>query len=188
MTKRIVQVRGTTGSGKTTAMRRAIELAGSGVTRLTHGGRQVTVTPKFTVLGDYNNRANCVGADRFRSRSELMGVLRETVTSGVERIAFESMIYSTTYKFAHDASVFASKCGYEFVCVFLDIDYDTALERVLGRNGGKPINYDKLAERILRCKTAYEKMKASGVRCLDVDSATMTPDEVGLIVYREIMR
>lgn len=169
-------------------MRKAIELAGAGVTKATQRGHQVTVTPKFTVLGDYNNKAACVGADRFRGRTELMGVLLDTIASGAERIAFESMIFSTTYKFSHDASVIAGRSGYEFSCVYLNVDYDTALARIFERNGGKPINYDKLAERILRCRTAYEKMRASGVRCIDVDATNMTPDEIGSIVYQEIMR
>lgn len=183
---RIVQVRGTTGSGKTTAMRKAIDLAGGGVTRTSCS--EVTVTPEFTAIGDYNANANCVGADRFSGKTELMRTIRSVMLSGEGRIAFESMIFSTTYKSAQDVHALARRFGYDYSCVFLNIDFDTALARILTRNGGKPINHDKLAERILRNAVSREKIRASGIRCVDVDAASLSADEVGAIVYREIMR
>lgn len=191
MAKRIVQVRGTTGSGKTTAMRKAIELAGGGITQPMRGNgtkQHVTVTPQFTVTGDYNNPSACVGCDRFDNRTDLLHVLHNTIGSGAERIAFEGMIYSHTYKLATDIARMARQSGYEYSCVFLNVDFETALTRILERNGGKPINYDKLAEKVLRFATAREKIRAAGIRCVDVAADTFSADEVGAIVYQEIMR
>lgn len=191
MVKRIVQVRGTTGSGKTTAVRTAIALAGGGDTRPMRGNgtnQHVTVTPEFTVLGDYNNPSACVGCDRFDNREDLLHVLRNTVASGAERILFEGMIYSHTYKLATDINRIAMQNGYEYSCVFLNVDFETALTRIFERNGGKPIKYDKLAEKILRFAVAREKIRASGIRCVDVAADTLDADEVGSIVYQEIMR
>lgn len=191
MAKRIVQVRGTTGAGKTTSMRKAIELAGGGITRpmAGNGTRQhVTVTPKFTVMGDYNNSSACTGCDSFNNRTDLLQVLHNTIGSGAERIAFEGMIYSHTYKLAADLNRIARQAGYEFSCVFLNVDFDTALTRIFERNGGKPIDYDKLAAKCMQFSVAREKIRAAGIRCVDVAADTLSADEVGSIVYREIVR
>lgn len=189
--RRVVQVRGTTGSGKTTAMRTVIGLAGGGRTMPIMGiskQRHVTQTDFFTVLGDYNNPSACVGCDRFGNREDLIQVLKNTISSGAERIAFEGMIYSHTYRLAADIAALVEHQGYEFSCVFLNVDFEIALARVLGRNGGKPINYDKLIDKILRFSTAREKIRSAGIRCVDVDACAMTPGEIGEIVFREITR
>ena len=172
-------------------MRRAIELAGGGETKPMPGNgtnQHVTVTPRFTVLGDYNNPSACVGCDRFKNRTDLLSVLRNTMSSGAERIAFEGMIYSHTFKLAADIAKLASKNGYEYTCVFLNADFETALSRVLGRNGGKPIDYDALATKIVAFSVAREKIRAAGIRSVELDTSTMSADEVGEIVYREVTR
>lgn len=172
-------------------MRRAIELAGGGETRPMSGNgtsQHVTVTPWFTVLGDYNNPSACVGCDRFKNRTDLMHVLKNTMRGGAERIAFEGMIYSHTFKLAADIASMASKSGYEYSCVFLNTDFETALSRVLGRNGGKPIDYDALASKIVAFSVSREKIRAAGIRCVDVDTRSLSAAEVGDIVFREVTR
>lgn len=188
--RRVVQIRGTTGSGKTTAMRYAIAKAGGGeivVLKGAGGDRNCTLTPKFLALGDYLKRAACVGCDRFDDANDTKAVLVDAMRNGYEVIAFEGMILSHTFKFAKDVQALAEEFGYTYECVFLNADFENALSRIFERNNAKPIKYDKLMDKVIRFTVAEQKIVRHGIKSVVLNTNEMNKESVGEAVYEAIV-
>lgn len=171
-------------------MRGAIALAGGGETKHVMGlraKREITLTKEFVALGDYNAKAACVGCDRFDGRADLIATLKNVLNDRPERVVFEGMIYCHTYKLAHEISLYCKSIGYDFRCVFLNVDYETALERIFERNGAKPVSYDGLMRKILTFNVSEQKLIRSGVDSVVLDAAAMTKGEIAQAVYEAIV-
>ena len=179
--RKLVQLRGTTGAGKTTCMRGFIERLGGAELGYVNGSkakRGVMRSEHWTILGDYENQSACTGCDRFSNRDDLMAVLKSVLRERPENIAFEGMIYSHTFQLASDINDLARKHGYEYVPVFLNTSYETALSRVTVRNGGKKINEETLVSKILAFRVAREKIRRSGIKIIDIDSDSLSAEQV----------
>lgn len=185
----VIQIRGVTGSGKTSAVRYVLGRLGEPTTRAVGtrlGDVPCTYSGGLVAVGDYNVDAKCAGADRVRNKATMMECLRALMSEGRETIVFDSMIYSTTYRMAAEAKRLCEAMGYGFRCVCLDVDFDTALSRVYERNGGKPINHEKLVDRCVRYEASKAKLVASGVEVKSID-AMRGPEAVFSDVYKAVV-
>ncbi len=189
--RRVVQVRGVTGAGKTTAMRRAIMLDGGGEVIWLDGAacqRPCTVTSRFMALGDYNMDVKCAGTDRFADSKDTFKVLRSAlVDARRDVVALEGMILSYTVRYAQSINRLCEEQGCGLRLVFLDVSFDTALERVLSRNGGKPINLKTLQDKIRAYTVSKHKLMRMGFESVVIDTDKCDADEVGDAVHEAIL-
>lgn len=171
--RRVFQIRGVTGAGKTTAMRNLLRSLGTPRTfraATAHGPEAYTTSGKLVAVGDYNATAKCVGCDRLKGRRQIFDAVDAAIDRGHELIGLESMIFSTTFKMSSDLSRHLEARGYDFLLVFLDCDFATALERVHARNGGKPISLVGLEHRVSAYETSMGKCIEAGMSNVRIDA------------------
>lgn len=189
--RKLVQLRGTTGAGKTTCMRGFIERIGGAELGYVNGSKQkrgVMRADHWTILGDYENQSACTGCDRFSNRDDLMAVLRSVIKERPENIAFEGMIYSHTLLLAKDLDKLARLHGYQYVPVFLNASYETLLSRVMIRNGGKAINEEALVSKVLAFNVAREKIRREGITVFEINADALSAEQVADRFYEVATR
>lgn len=170
----VFQIRGATGAGKTTLMRGLLHSYETpktiAVPTSAHGRQKCTTAGPLFAVGDYNHSAKCVGCDRLKGRAPIFDITDALIDRGVQLIGLESMIFSTTFKMSSDLSKNALARGYDFKLVFLDVDFETAADRIHERNGGKPFSLDGLARRLTAYETSRDKCIRAGIPSVRVDA------------------
>lgn len=169
----VFQIRGVTGAGKTTAMRNLLRSLGNPRTfraATAHGPEAYTRAGQLVAIGDYNATAKCVGCDRIKGRAHIFDAVDAMTESGQSLVGLESMIFSTTFKMSNDLCRHVKAKGYDFILVFLDCDFATALERVNDRNGGKPISLVGLEHRISSYEKSRDKCIEAGIKNVRIDA------------------
>ena len=150
MTK-VINVRGTNGSGKTYLVRKWMEHVGAlpyprradlfGGTTLCGPVQYYVLKDGGVVLGSYENK--CGGCDVLKSFEAIEKLLRQRLADKPPYLIFEGVIVSHIYGYWQRVS--QSIGGMTWV--FLDTPLDECLKRVYARNKGKQINEDYVKEK-----------------------------------------
>lgn len=154
----IYQVRGTSGSGKTTVVRRVMECVGEWESVPRPSGRRPLYyrTPadsewgRVVVLGSYE--AACGGCDGLPSVREVYELIKEIRGgNGDVPVVCEGLLLSEDTKWALQS--------HGLRCYYLTTPVDVCADRVKQRRGGESIDADKGPDRSGRPKpTAREKL------------------------------
>lgn len=169
----VFQIRGVTGSGKTTAMRNLLARYGRPKTfagKTAHGPELFTRSGRLVAIGDYNSSAKCVGCDRIKGRNHIFDAVDAAINGGVGLVGLESMIFSTTFKMSADLWRHLTDRGHGFRLVFLDCDFATALERIYKRNGGKQVSIEGLEHRVQAYESSRDKCLRAGIPSTRIDA------------------
>ena len=165
----IIQVRGTSGSGKTTAVRAVVEAFGGFETFQPHYRRSkspvyyVNDRYNLAIIGSYENL--CGGADRTQAMGGyalLQDLVREVETYN---ILMEGLLLSEDTK----QTLSFPNCLERLRVLFLTTNNRCCIDRVNERrrlhNRSKPLNTDILEGRIRTIERARLKLIEAGVYC-----------------------
>ena len=161
----IIQIRGTSGSGKSTVMRTVMNLL---------GGFPAVLRPVFvegrkkplyysgagvSVLGHYESP--CGGCDTIHGYEALLSLTRERAAAG--HVLMEGLLLS------EDSKNTLTLPADTLRVIFLNTGLETCLERIRGRRAArgndKPLNVDNTANRVRTIARARTKLEAAGVDC-----------------------
>lgn len=189
--KKVIQLRGTNATGKTTAVRQFIGHGSFSILEIKVGGNDVEYCydkeRNIVVLGRYDDR-ECGGIDgRIKSvgalNDSIVKVLREV---GPEHLIFEGVVYGLTFKFAYELNFVCDKLGYHYTGLCLTPPLDDALMRLYQRNGGKEINVEHLQNRYFSSIRAYNKLKANGVDVKMINTSAIPKKDMYRIIEDEL--
>lgn len=171
----IIQLRGTSGSGKSTAMRKLISLIRPfeqwKSERIdgrknplyywtTYGSRIVNV------LGHYESP--CGGVDTIQGYDSLMSLVRDLTAKESSHVLMEGLLLS------EDAKNTLALLPRDVRCIFLSTPLGICLERIRGRRAEKgnekPLNVENTSRRVAVIERARVRLEAAGVRCRIVPS------------------
>lgn len=177
----IIQLRGTSGSGKTTAMRKFMQDAPRGY----HHWQSVFVSgrrkPQFYHLGDHvavlgHYDSPCGGCDTFKGYEQLQAAVR-VADSYAEYVVMEGLMLS-------DDVLQTAKMHTEVApvkVIYLTTDIELCIERVKQRRAARGkdgiFNYDKLRNRHEQIMRTRPRLEAAGIYCRRA-SANQTPQLV----------
>lgn len=159
----IVQIRGTSGSGKTWLIYRLME----------HFNAQPILKEDEKIEGyllDHNIRVAgryttaCGGMDTIRDKEESEAIIRRYADLG--HVFFEGLLISGVwgrwYQIAQDYPG-------QYLWLFMDTPLEKCNEQVMIRNGGKPVSMDNLRGKYNAVQGAYKKAVAAGEKAIWID-------------------
>lgn len=135
----LVQLRGTSGSGKTTAMKYVMEKCNAtpirtndGMTKnLVYRGVNGSFDGNIYFLGDYSPHRSAGGCDTIPSVQEVIDLIEEYGSRKNSLVVFEGLLLAHSWgalgEYAHE------RWGERYVNVFLDTPEDVCLKRVIER-------------------------------------------------------
>lgn len=185
----IINVRGTSGSGKTTVVR---EVMAAGNAEMLFGdgkaggifGKAIrpeayrvniagVVTPVY-VIGSYEHV--CGGCDSIRSQDEVCDRVRRYARQG--HVVMEGLLVS--HLFSRYKALDRELQPIPYIWAFLDTPLDLCLERVearrLSRGSDKPLNPRNTIQKWHDSRRVFEKCQAAGLDARWVDYRTAATD------------
>ena len=170
----IIQLRGTHGAGKTTAVREYIE-KGNFIARdqRIRGAHIIyQFDGKIAIIGKYCAAASG-GIDGYITNKD---VLKNTIAIAAKEIqpevlVFEGVMYGQTFQFSYDIARWAKAKGYEYCALCLHAAIDEQILRVYQRNDGKEFDVAKMLDKYKRGEQANVKLAAKGVWIEQVDTS-----------------
>jgi hypothetical protein len=161
----VIQIRGTSGSGKTTVMRRVMEALGPWTSRFQEGRKNPLYYSNqegVWVLGHYE--ATCGGCDTIGSAGkvyELIRVVQERYKAFIPIILCEGLLLSEDVKWSSQLE--------DLRIVFLTTPPETCVEQIKGRRAEagneKPLNTANTLNRVPVIERGRVKLEALGVTC-----------------------
>lgn len=184
--RRVVQVRGTHGSGKTTMVRQFLEI--EGVDRLielpTSQGiaNAILTNSGFVVLGKYKDGSNFGGCDGYKNRTMVVEAIDAALDGNPAGVVFEGVFYGMTVKLARDVAEIAERHGYAYRGVYCHREFEDTVRAVHERNGGRPFNEEKQLVKCQKVLSSYTALKRIGYDMVKVDVASTPRAEMGRLL------
>lgn len=178
---RLVNLRGTNGSGKSSVPFSFIN-ADSRAFELTYefNGRNkvlATVCPTFGWLFIGAYRTKCGGLDGFKGNDQTADTL-EMVWNLPYNILMEGVISSTVYSTYSELFKKVNADNSRHVTIVtLAPPVETCLARIQIRNGGKPIKSEQVEGKYRTMLRNHEKFTADGFECLKLDNSKIKLEE-----------
>lgn len=160
----IIQIRGTSGSGKSTVMRHVMESLGDWNSVFSEGRKKplyyVNVErPDTVVLGHYESP--CGGGDTIGSSPKIYAEIVKRLEEGFEHVLVEGLLLSEDVKWSSQMS--------GLKVVFLITPLETCLEQIQKRRtaegNDKPLNPSNTSNRVGVIERARTKLVELGVEC-----------------------
>jgi hypothetical protein len=155
----ILNLRGTNGSGKSTAARSLIPDVSYEVEL---AGVKCTVGNDVCLIGGYPE-GKTGGCDRVKTYDLMRGAIREAAGT-YPIVLFESVTVSTVF-----GSWAEFCCELPFWWLYLDTPLDVCLARVETRNGGKPFNREMVADKMRAIESTRAKAIAANFTVLTIN-------------------
>lgn len=169
--KLIIQVRGTSGSGKTTVMREVMDRVGQWNSGFMEGRRNPLFYtsaeegwPKVSVLGSYES--TCGGCDTIHGYELLLKTVDELYKTG--NVLMEGLLLS------EDVKQTLSLIPRKLKIVFLDTPTEECIKRIKQRRlqagNEKPLKEDNTRKRVAVIERARIRLQDSGIECVSSSS------------------
>jgi hypothetical protein len=143
--KKLINIRGACGTGKTEAVRQWCNYKGYtlGTVKVTNGILPITVcSGNIVVLGDYSKPNKCTGTDALRvtggsvRKADVCEMVREICKKiQPECILYEHMLSSQLYTYTKEIADVAAQYGYEYKGIQLWSDDATRMKKLEARSG-----------------------------------------------------
>ena len=166
--KKVINIRGTSGSGKTQLVRDIMERYGI---YKDFGKQGLLLNNGTAVVGKYNNP--CGGCDTLKDQAEIMETINFFYNQGFH-IIFEGLMISTI----HSTWVkFAEKFAENFYVIYLDTPLENCLQNVLerreksGKTYNKPFNPENTIKKHKIINHQFTKEGFYNKKCLNFDEA-----------------
>lgn len=164
----IINLRGTNGSGKSTAARSMLR-HDSLLPEIREKGSNVTImgvnclTDGRTILVGPYPEGKTGGCDRVKTFEIMRGAIRRACDMRYPIVIFESVTVSTVF------GSWADFCQQEpFWWVYLNTPLDVCIERVKLRNGGKEFDEEMVADKYRAIKATQRKAIDAGFQVYDL--------------------
>lgn len=191
----LLQLRGTSGSGKTTAMKALMDAIEAKPIAMNERETKNEVyrgffedfdDVKVYVLGDYSPHRSAGGCDTIPTVQRVIDLI-EKYSKPRTLIVFEGLLLAHSWgamgEYAHE------KFGSRYINAFLDTSEDTCLERVIQRRASK--GNETVGDRAAkieknvradyyRVQLCYDRVVARGGKRVDIRSKTATQDFTAL--------
>lgn len=178
---KIINVRGSNASGKSTAVKKYIEGYSQKVIEL--NGNYVTYVKEIDayVIGRYD--CTSPGCDRYKSFDDVFEqIVFLLKTEQPELIIYEGMLISKEFKRTYLLSRVAAKYGYEFYCVVLVRDFFNVIKLLEKRNNGREYNSANVMRTYESVLSCAQRLKEKGVRVVEVNPDHYKEDEMKKIL------
>ena len=188
---KVIQLRGTNATGKTTAIRQFIERNKFKVFSIRVGNRDIEYhwddNLKIAILGRYD-KAVTGGVDGYITNKDF---LRDCIVKMVkmlkpEVLIFEGVVYGVTFKFAYELARVLKTIGCEYKGVCLLPPLDVVFDRLAQRNGDKPVDYMSVQNKWFSASRAYDKLVANGIQVKLIDTSKIPKDSMYRIIEGEL--
>ena len=185
--KKIIQLRGTNATGKTTAVRNFIARCDFCIQTIEVNGKRYNYSydkgRNIIVAGRYDTR-ECGGVDgEIQEKKVLQEYLyRLLKLLKPEALIIDAVIYGLTFRFGYELMKVGEALGYHYIGIVCAPPLEVALARLYGRNGGKLINEKNLQDKYFACLRAYEKSLEVGMDMRLVDTSTIPREEAHTII------
>lgn len=189
--RKVIALRGLSGSGKSTACLGYIDRHYPVTTRLIDipdaSRKTITVTPATVFLGDYTKGIKHPGAEDSWRESYIFHVLAYVFNEYPDRnVVIDSFILNRVTSFTIKLNNFCEDAGYEFVSVLIDVPIDEVVQRMSFRNGGKAVNIDSLRAYAVRLIRQTNKLMAADIETVIIDARDFTIDNTRDLLSRYI--
>lgn len=188
---KVIQLRGTNATGKTTAIRQFIERGHFRVDQIKVGARWIEYhwdpERRIAILGRYD-KAVTGGVDGYiTEKNQLLNSIM-TIVNKVkpEALLFEGIVYGVTFQFAYELSRLLNKIGVEYTGICLLPSLNVVFERLAARNGGKAVDYMSVQAKWFSASRAYEKLRKAGVNAKAIDTTKIPKDQMYRIIEDEL--
>ena len=183
----MIQLRGSNGYGKTTAVSQFIAKRGMIPENIDCDGETFELQTDgkgIYVLAKRRNDGTYSGLDGYvHDRNMLIKLIKKLIkTRQPDVIVFEGLIYGVTFKLGFDLNQLAKMYGYHFTAICLSLPRDIAIDRLYKRNGGKPFNEDAFDGRCKSTIASYEKLRDNGVDARLVDTSKIQKNNMYTII------
>lgn len=185
---KIIQIRGSNGAGKTTVVRQFIAGRESEIIQVKVGNKTVQCTKvgDGVVIGRYDQNV-CGGCDSaVKGADTLKDCIAAIAKKKPEFIVFEGVLYGQTFDFSYQISKLAKILNAEYVALCLESPFAMNIERIYGRNGGKPIKVKALCDKYYRTLVNHVKLRDAGVNAISVDTTNVPLEKMGEILEEVI--
>lgn len=188
---KVIQLRGTNATGKTTTVRQFINRGNFEVKSIFVGSRDIEYhwdeERKIAIIGRYDQRVSG-GVDGYITNKDF---LRDTIIRMLrlikpEVLIFEGVMYGVTFEFAFNLirALKALHCEYIGLCFMPPLD--TVFDRLAKRNGGKEVDYMSVQNKWFTASRAYEKLRKNGINVKAINTAKVPEDSMYKILEDEI--
>lgn len=186
---KIIQVRGNNGTGKTTTVREFINNHDYDIVTVEVGGRKIECH-KFQdiiVIGRYDKN-DCGGCDAsVKTGDELKNVIAKiSKTLKPKCIIFEGVMYGKTFSYSYEVYQYCKMIKAEYLAICLVPDFDTTLDRIYKRNGGKEVNIEGLYNGWKSAIKSNKKLEHANVPIALFDTSIMAKEDMGRILEQYI--
>lgn len=188
---KVIQLRGTNATGKTTAIRQFLTRGKFCVCTINVQQREIEyhwdAERRIALLGRYD-QAMSGGVDGYITDKNLLrsAIIRIVRTIKPNALLFEGIVYGVTFKFAYELSKALSLYGAEYVGICFTPPLDVVFDRLASRNGGKPVDYMSVQGKWFTASRAYDKLKASGINVKAIDTTKIPKDQMWRIIEDEL--
>lgn len=184
---KVVQLRGTNATGKTTTMRQFIEKGDFEVKSIFVGSRDIEYhwdnDRRIAIIGRYD-KAMSGGVDGYITNKDFLRdtIIRMVRTIKPEVLLFEGVVYGVTFEFAFKLSRVLKTLNYDYIGLCLLPPLDVVFDRLAKRNGDKEVDYMSVQRKWFSASSAYEKLRKNGVTVKSIDTSTIPKDQMYKII------
>ena len=184
---KVIQLRGTNATGKTTTIRQFIEHGNFTVQSIAIGRRAIEYhwdeERKIVIVGRYD-RAVTGGIDGYITNKDLLNnvIIRMIKAIKPETLLFEGVVYGVTFKFAYELARILKSLGYEYIGLCFLPPLNVVFDRLAERNGGKEVDYMSVQSKWFSASSAYEKLYKNGINVKAIDTAKIPKDKMWRLI------
>lgn len=188
---KVIQLRGTNATGKTTTIRQFIERGNFTVETIRVGIRDIEYhwdsAKKIAIVGRYDKRMSG-GVDGYIAEKKLLQnvILRMVTRIRPEVLLFEGIVYGVTFQFAYELSSLLKKLKCEYIGLCFLPPLDVVFDRLAERNGGKPVDYMSVQNKWFTARRSYEMLRKAGVEVREIDTSKIPKDKMWKIIQEEL--
>lgn len=185
--KKIIQLRGTNATGKTTAVRNFINLNNNCIYKIPVRGKEYEYTflpdRNIVVAGRYDLR-ECGGIDGIITNKYILKeyMYKIMVDLKPEAVILDAVMYGVSFQFGYELSKVGEQLGYHYIGVLCAPPLDVSLLRLYKRNGGKEINVDHLQQKYFQSLKAYRRSCSAGMDMKLIDTSKIPKDKMQKII------
>ena len=180
---KVIQLRGTNATGKTTTIRQFIERGNFTVRSIVISRRAIEYhwdeDRRIAIIGRYD-QAMSGGVDGYITNKDLLRnvIIRMIKVIKPETLLFEGIVYGVTFQFDYELARILKTLRYEYIGLCYMPPLDVVFDRLAQRNGGKEVDYMSVQNKWFTASRAYEKLYKNGINVKAIDTTKIPKDQM----------
>lgn len=188
---KVIHLRGTNASGKTSTVRQFIQHGHFTVKTIFVHRKEIEYHwdegRKIAILGRYDQSVSGGVDGRITEKHVLAdSIIRLIEIERPNDLIFEGVVYGVTYKFAYELSVVLRGMGYEYVGLCYSPPLEWCFDRLAERNGDKVVDYMSVQNKWFTAYRAYLKLRKNGVNVKEIDTSLIPKEKMWRLIEAEL--